>query len=260
MSPGLFCLCFLEGSQVFLCGGLVEQEADDQDDDAVDGHVHDVVQEGIDPGRGHGHVEEGLGHVLGPDRGAHYIVDQEADHAASQNAPVEAALHLVEEAGHAQDGVGDQIVAQNALPAVGHAAVKEHLQNAVGEADDHAGSEAPADAEHEDRQHGQIHGTAPGHFVQGQEAENLCQSDHDRAFAERPDGLMGCAFVVHRATSNRRRKRIQLARKIGICRAVSVCSRPKPPFTQGSLGASAPAHHTDKSQFPGLADTRPASK
>ena len=80
---------FLSGQilagNVFLCGGVQQNHADHQQNQQVGQHVSAVVQRGIEPGSGHGHAEEGLGHVFRPDCGAYHIMDQETGKAGAAN-------------------------------------------------------------------------------------------------------------------------------------------------------------------------------
>ena len=113
---------------------------------------------------------------------------QEPGYTGNHGGGIELAL---EQTGQAQHGVGDDEVANDALPADGNAAFKQGLQHGVGKADDQAGTKAPTDAEDDDGQHGEIQGAAPGHFVQGQEAENFSQGDEDCALSQGTKLLVG---------------------------------------------------------------------
>ena len=96
-----------------------------------------------------------------------------------------------------QDGIGDQEVAQNTLPADGNSALKQGLQDTVGKAHNEARAESPADAVDNDGEHGQVDGSAPGHFVQGQEAEDFRQGNEDGALTQRTQTDMGCLIGSH---------------------------------------------------------------
>ena len=147
-----------------LVQGLVGDGKHQQGDDDVGQHIGQIVQQGVEPRAVHGHAEEGLGHILGPDGGAHHIVDQEPGEASDQRAGEHAALAAGHQAGQAQHGEGHQIVAQDGLPADGEAAVKHELQHAEGEAAQQTGAQAPTDGIQHQRHHGQHHAAAPGHL------------------------------------------------------------------------------------------------
>ena len=51
-----------------------------------------VIERGIDPRRGHRHTEELIGHILGPERRAGNIVDEEAQERTEERTPVDAVL------------------------------------------------------------------------------------------------------------------------------------------------------------------------
>ena len=93
---------FLGFLQIFatqvLAQRLPKKCADDKDDDHINEHVAAVIQSRVDPRRGHGHVEEGLGHVLCPNGCADDIVHKEACAAGDDRADEEAVLILAEQA------------------------------------------------------------------------------------------------------------------------------------------------------------------
>ena len=125
----------------------------DEHEHHVDEHEAAVIQRRVEPRRRHRQAEEGLGHILGPDRRADDIVHEKARHAADDRADEEAALELRARAGKAEHCEREQIVADERLPRPGIRAAEHRLQNAVGKACKHAGAEAPAGAVQEDRQH-----------------------------------------------------------------------------------------------------------
>lgn len=99
---------FLGFLQIFatqvLAQRLPQKCADDEDDDHIDEHVAAVIQCRVDPRRGHGHVEEGLGHILCPNGCADDIVHEEACAAGNNGTDEEAVLILAEQACNTEDG------------------------------------------------------------------------------------------------------------------------------------------------------------
>ena len=135
----------------------------------------------------HGHAEEGVGHVGGPDGGAHDVVDQEAGAAGHQSAQEHAAAAAGKQAGQTQNGKGQKIVADDGLPADGEAAVKHELQHAEQEAVQQAGAKAPAHRVQYQRHHGQNDTAAPGHLPQLDVAEDLGYGQKHGTLAEGAD-------------------------------------------------------------------------
>ena len=163
---------------------LPDECADDEDGYHVDEHVRTVVQCRVDPRGSHGHVEKLLRHILRPNGSADDVVNEEAGRAGCDGAEEEAVFPAAEEACDAQDGVGQEVVADDGLPCDGDAAVEHELYRAVSKAGDGGRTEAPAHAEDDDRQHGKVKRAALRHFPNGQKAQDRCQSDEYRALAQ----------------------------------------------------------------------------
>ena len=112
----------------------------------------------------------------------------------------------MEETGQTEQRVGHDVVAEDGLPADNEAAALQKLQEAVYEAGQQAGTEAPAGAVQEYRQHADVNGTALRQLKELDEAQHIRQSDHDGALAERAElemrfgfhvsFLLNCDFVI----------------------------------------------------------------
>ena len=131
---------------------------------------------------------------------------QETGKTADKNAVEVAVGVLVEETGQTEQRVGHDVVAEDGLPADNEAAALQKLQEAVYEAGQQAGTEAPAGAVQEYRQHADVNGTALRQLKELDEAQHIRQSDHDGALAERAElemrfgfhvsFLLNCDFVI----------------------------------------------------------------
>ena len=100
----------------------------------------------------------------------------------------------MEKSGKAEHGVGDDIVAEDGLPADGKAAVKHQLQKAVYDACEHAGAKSPACAVDEYRQHAYADRAALRQLKELDVAEHLRQCYHDSALAQGAELEMTFAF------------------------------------------------------------------
>ena len=183
---GLLGLLQIGAGQV-LAQRLVGDGEDHQRDGNIGQHVGQIVQKGVEPGAVHGHAEEGVGHVGGPDGGAHHIVYQEACAAGYQCAQKDTVLTAGKQAGQAQHREGQQIVTDDGLPADGEASVKHELQDAEQEAVQQTGAQSPADGVQHQRHHGQNDTAAPRHLPQLDIAEDLGYGQQYGALAQGAD-------------------------------------------------------------------------
>ena len=109
---------------------------------------------------------------------------EEARSTANDGADKEAVFHALAQTCEAEKGVSYKIVTEDGLPAESYAAIEHELDNAVDKACGKGRSEAPADAEDDDRQHCQVKRAALRHLPDGDKAQHRCSGDEDRAFAD----------------------------------------------------------------------------
>ena len=125
---------FLGGPQVFasyvLFQRLPEQRADNEADDHVDDHIAAVIQSRVEPRRGHGQAEKLRRHIFGPHCRADDVVYEKSCAGADDGADEEAVFLLAEGSGDAQNGEGQNIVADDGLPAPCVCSVEQELQYA----------------------------------------------------------------------------------------------------------------------------------
>ena len=141
-----------------LAQGLIDQHGHDLRQHQLSQHIPAVVQEGIDPGVGHGHVHEGLRHPHAPDPGAGYQVAHEAQEEGHGDAHRHRFAGLAEglfkDARQADHRVSDHIVQQDDAHrrqegrSVAHVVqAEDQLDQAVGEGRQEAPFPAPAVAD-----------------------------------------------------------------------------------------------------------------
>ena len=118
-------------------------------------------------------------------------MDEEACYAADDRTGEEAVFRALEQSGEAESGVSDEVISQHGLPAESYAALEHELNDAVDKAGCQGRSEAPADAEDNDRQHCQVKRAALRHFPNGQQAQHSCRGDKYRAFADGAEREVG---------------------------------------------------------------------
>ena len=131
---------------------------------------------------------------------------KEACRAADEYAVVEAVALFVEKTRKTEHGVGNDVVAEYRLPAYHKAAALHELEKAIYKACQHSGTEAPAGAVQEYREHTEVDGAALRKLKELEIAQHLRQSNHDGTLAERAElemrfgfhvsFLLNCDFVI----------------------------------------------------------------
>ena len=170
-----------------------------QRDSDVGQHIRQIIQQGIEPGAAHRQAEERLGHIFRPNGSAYHVVYQETGKTGDERTGEHAAPAPCRQAGQTKHRKGQQIVADDRLPTRGVRDIQEQLQQSEGKRDQQARSEAPADAEDKNREHGQRHRAAVRQLPELDVAQHLCQSHKDCTLAERAQRDLGLVF--HFSTS-----------------------------------------------------------
>ncbi len=139
-----------------------QQSAEHDGEDRVGDHVGAVVEEGVEGGSKLRDAHEFLGHILGVDRNAADVVDDETGGTADERCQREQLPAAAQQTGQPYGGVGKGVVEYDGDPADGPAVGDEILQRAEGESRQNAPAHAPAYGEKDQRDHHQVDGAAKG--------------------------------------------------------------------------------------------------
>ena len=173
------------GRREILAQGLIQQSEHHQAQDDAGQHVASVIDQGVDPGAGHGLAEERVGHPLAPHKDADEEMRQKAQHAADDRAIVNAPLAAGQQAcAKAQCHKGDEVVADDGGPVNGELVADEVGDGAVHQARQRAPAAAVPGGEQDDGQHLQGDGAAVGELIELDEAEDLRHGDEDGSLTD----------------------------------------------------------------------------